>query len=80
MPRSSLIENRTAKAFRIADVLRAKGCTADDARELTAAGWAQAAAVAGKNKPSPETQQAVTGILRSTAPLVDDGTDPFTGL
>lgn len=60
----SLVANRTAKAARIADVLRHHGATADQVATLPPAGWAMAAELAGTKPPSVETQQAVVTLLR----------------
>ena len=61
---STLAANRTAKALRLADVLRAHGADADQVEAMPAAGWAMAADLAGTKPPSVETQQTVVALLR----------------
>lgn len=60
---ATLEANRTAKAARLADVLRAHGATVEQARRMPLAGWSMVAELAGTKPPSVQTQQCVIALL-----------------
>lgn len=69
----TLVANRLAKAYRLADVLRSHGATSAQVRELPEAGWSMVAELAGTKLPSPETQETVVSILLADErPAADD--------
>lgn len=61
---ATLTENRTAKACKLADVLREHGADSATAACLGHDGWVMVAALAGTLPPSVETRQMVVSMLR----------------
>lgn len=74
---SPLEANRTAKALKLADVLRAAGATAEDVEFLDHEGWQNAAAAAGVKPPSEQTKQATIAALRHPSRPMPSDDDLF---
>lgn len=73
---NSLDANRTAKALRLVDVLRAHQATAAEARTMADGVWETVAELAEVQPPSQATRDIVITILEQA----EKHLDPFAGL
>ena len=73
---NSIDANRTAKALRLADVLRSHQATAAEVRALPEETWATIAELAEVNMPSEATRAVVVAVLE----VSERHPDPFEGL
>jgi hypothetical protein len=73
---NSIDANRTAKAIRLADVLRSHQATAAEVRALPDETWATISELAQVNPPSQATRDVVVTILEAA----ERTPDPFEGL
>jgi hypothetical protein len=73
---NSIDANRTAKALRLADVLRSHQATAAEVRALPEETWVTIATLAEVNMPSEATRAIVVTILE----VSEQHPDPFEGL
>lgn len=73
---NSLDANRTAKALRLADVLRSHQATSAEVRALPEETWATIAELAEVRMPSEATRAVVITILESA----ERTPDPFEGI